>query len=71
MVSRFSYWSGKELNVRGRIPWVYAALIPVGYVVVWLAPASLFVLFGTYAASAPFVWMWRKAFRKKRQVESG
>ena len=32
MVSKFSYWSGKELNMRGRIPWVYAALIPLIYV---------------------------------------
>ena len=32
MVSKFSYWSGKELNMRGRIPWVYALLIPLIYV---------------------------------------
>ena len=69
MVSRFSYWSGKELNVRGRIPWVYAALIPLGYVIVALAPASLFALFGAYAASAPLLWVWRKVVRKKRVTE--
>ena len=39
--------------MRGRIPWVYAALIPLIYVIVSLAPASLFALFGTYALSAP------------------
>jgi CDP-diacylglycerol---serine O-phosphatidyltransferase len=66
MVSRFSYWSGKELNVRGRIPWVYAALIPLIYVVVSLSPESLFALFGAYAVSAPLYWGWRKLFRKKR-----
>jgi CDP-diacylglycerol---serine O-phosphatidyltransferase len=71
MVSRFSYWSGKELNMRGRIPWVYAALIPLAYVIVWLAPASLFALFGTYAASAPLVWAWRKVSRRKRTAEGG
>jgi CDP-diacylglycerol--serine O-phosphatidyltransferase len=71
MVSRFSYWSGKELNVRGRIPWMYALLIPLGYVIVSLAPASLFALFGTYALSAPVVWAWRKLFKKKRIAESG
>jgi CDP-diacylglycerol--serine O-phosphatidyltransferase len=69
MVSRFSYWSGKELNMRGRIPWMYAALIPLGYVIVSLAPASLFALFGVYALSAPAIWAWRKLFRKKRTAE--
>jgi CDP-diacylglycerol--serine O-phosphatidyltransferase len=69
MVSRFSYWSGKELNTRGRIPWMYAAVIPLIYVIVSLAPASLFALFGTYAASAPLFWVWRKITRKKRVAE--
>jgi CDP-diacylglycerol---serine O-phosphatidyltransferase len=69
MVSRFSYWSGKELNVRGRIPWMYAALIPLIYVIISLSPESLFVLFGAYAMSAPMYWIWRKAFRRKRMVE--
>jgi hypothetical protein len=57
--------------MRGRIPWVYVALIPLGYVIVSLAPASLFALFGTYAASAPIFWLWRKLVRKKRPAESG
>ena len=57
--------------MRGRIPWMYAALIPLIYVIVSLAPASLFALFGTYALSAPVIWAWRKLFRKKRIAESG
>jgi CDP-diacylglycerol---serine O-phosphatidyltransferase len=59
------------LNMRGRIPWMYAALIPLGYVIVSLAPASLFALFGAYALSAPAIWAWRKAFKKKRIADSG
>jgi hypothetical protein len=55
--------------MRGRIPWMYAALIPLGYVIVSLAPASLFALFGVYALSAPAIWAWRKLFRKKRTAE--
>jgi len=68
MVSRFSYWSGKELNVRGRIPWVYAALIPLIYVIISLSPESLFAIFGGYALSAPTQWAWRRLFRRKRHV---
>jgi CDP-diacylglycerol--serine O-phosphatidyltransferase len=65
MVSRFSYWSGKELNLRGRVPWAYAMLIPLAYVVISLRPAeTLFGLFGIYAASAPLYWVWRKLRRR-------
>jgi CDP-diacylglycerol--serine O-phosphatidyltransferase len=70
MVSRFSYWSGKDLNVRGRIPWVYAAAIPLIYVIVSLSPESLFTLFALYVLSAPLYWLWRK-IRKKRIADSG
>jgi CDP-diacylglycerol--serine O-phosphatidyltransferase len=70
MVSKFAYWSGKELNVRGRIPWMYMLVIPLIYVLVSLAPLSLFVAFGTYALSGPLVWLWVKMTRKKRPVES-
>src|SRR5262245_577226 len=58
MVSRFSYWSGKELDVRGRIPWVYVAVIPLVYVIIWQRPESLLLLFGAYALSAPAYWVW-------------
>ena len=70
MVSKFAYWSGKELNVRGRIPWVYALVIPLIYVLVSLAPLSLFVAFGAYALSGPAVWLWRKLTRKKRGADA-
>jgi CDP-diacylglycerol---serine O-phosphatidyltransferase len=65
MVSKFPYWSGKEVNVRGRIPWLYALSIPLIYVVVSLAPTSLFVLFAAYALSAPLYWLARRLRRKK------
>ncbi len=70
MVSRFPYWSGKELNMRGRIPWMYAAIIPLIYVLIALRPMSLFTLFGAYALSAPLYWMWRRAVRRKPTPES-
>ncbi len=64
MVSRFSYWSGKEINIRGRIPWAYALVIPLIYMVISLSPPeTLFSLFGFYASSAPLYWLWRKVRR--------
>ncbi|HEY8538581.1 MAG TPA: CDP-diacylglycerol--serine O-phosphatidyltransferase [Steroidobacteraceae bacterium] len=68
MVSKFSYWAGKELNVRGRIPWVYALLIPLIYVLVSLAPVSLLALFGSYAMYAPLYWLLRKLRRRRRDA---
>jgi CDP-diacylglycerol--serine O-phosphatidyltransferase len=65
MVSKFPYWSGKEVNMRARIPWLYALSIPLTYVVVSLAPTSLFVLFAVYAVSAPLQWVARRLRRKK------
>jgi CDP-diacylglycerol--serine O-phosphatidyltransferase len=44
---------------------------PAALLMVSLAPASLFALFGTYALSAPLFWLWRKVFKKKRVAESG
>lgn len=69
MVSRFAYWSGKELNVRARIPWVYALVIPLVYMLVSLAPQSLLGIFGAYALSGPVVWAIRK-LRRKRRIEA-
>lgn len=71
MVSKFAYWSGKELNVRARIPWVYALVIPLIYVLVSLAPQSLFAIFGAYALSGPFHWLLRKLTKKKRIADGG
>jgi CDP-diacylglycerol--serine O-phosphatidyltransferase len=69
MVSKFPYWSGKEINVRARIPWLYALSIPLVFVVVSLAPESLFVMFAAFAASAPVYWLLRRLRRKPRPAK--
>lgn len=69
MVSRFSYWSGKDLNLRGKVPWAYLILVPLAYVFFAAGTAeTLFATFGAYAASAPLLWLWRKLFRKRRDL---
>ena len=65
MVSRFSFWSGKDLNVRGKVPVAYLALVPLVYIIYAAGPAeTLLITFGTYAASAPAWWLWRKLFKR-------
>lgn len=69
MVSRFAYWSGKELNPRGRIPWAYAIVIPIVFAVIFASPAEvLFSLFALYAASAPLYWVWHKVRRRRAEA---
>ncbi|MBC7982741.1 MAG: CDP-diacylglycerol--serine O-phosphatidyltransferase [Candidatus Obscuribacterales bacterium] len=66
MVSRFAYWSGKELNPRGRIPWAYFLIIPIAYIVISIGPGeALFGIFAGYALSAPAIWIWRKLFHRR------
>ncbi len=68
MVSKFSYWSGKDINLRGKVPWASLALVPLGYMfIVAFGPAeALLTAFGSYAASAPLFWVWRRIHRKRR-----
>jgi CDP-diacylglycerol--serine O-phosphatidyltransferase len=61
MVSRFAYWSGKNLNLRGRVPVAYLVVVPMVYIFISSGPPeTLLTTFGVYAASAPLWWLWRK-----------
>lgn len=72
MISRFSYWSGKEVNLRGKVPVAYLALVPLVYILYASGPAeTLLLTFGSYAASAPLWWAWRKLFRRRRERIAG
>jgi len=69
MVSKFSYWSGKDINLRGKVPWASLALVPLGYMffVAYGFAETLLTAFGSYAASAPLLWVWRRLRRKRRE----
>jgi CDP-diacylglycerol--serine O-phosphatidyltransferase len=58
MVSRFSYYSFKEINPGGRIPFAYIALVPLTFVLIAIKPpVVLFTLFSIYALSGPVWWL--------------
>ena len=69
MVSKFSYFSGKHLNLRGKVPWASLALVPLAYMffVAYGFAETLLTAFGLYAASAPVMWLWRKLRRRRRE----
>ena len=65
MVSNFRYYSFKEVDLRGRMPFVKAILIMLAFAVIFTNPSlTLFLLFLTYAISGPTVTLL--TLRRKR-----
>lgn len=61
MVSNFKYPSFKELDLRGKVPFVVIFAIAMGFVVITIDPPRiLFLLAIGYCFSAPVMWLWRK-----------
>lgn len=61
MVSNFSYYSPKALNVKGRVPFItLVAAALVFAVMVADPPRVLLVLFGIYALSGPATYLWKR-----------
>jgi CDP-diacylglycerol---serine O-phosphatidyltransferase len=72
MVSRFAYWSFKDINLRGRVRWVYLLIIPLAYMVITARPGeAIFALFAIYVLHAPLVWGWRKIFHRRHPRDEG
>lgn len=60
MISRFPYYSFKEISGRGRISFTYAFVVPLIFILIALNPPTvLFSLAGTYAISGPITALWR------------
>jgi CDP-diacylglycerol--serine O-phosphatidyltransferase len=54
MVSNFRYISFKQLNVQGRVPFLLAVAVMLGFAVVFIhPPLMLFLMATTYAISGP------------------
>jgi CDP-diacylglycerol--serine O-phosphatidyltransferase len=66
MISRFAFYSFKHIDAGGRVRFTQIVLVPLAFVLIFLYPAiTLLLLFGTYAMSAPTVWLYRKLFRRR------
>jgi CDP-diacylglycerol---serine O-phosphatidyltransferase len=67
MVSSFSFPSFKQFNLDRRIRFVYILLVPLFFVLIALEPATMLLsMFGTYALSAPVLWIGRRLRRLTR-----
>jgi len=68
MVSNFRFHSFKELDLRGRVPFVVMVVIMLGYALVLLQPpVVLFAGFMIYAISGPVFTLVRLRQRKARR----
>lgn len=68
MVSRFRYYSFKEVQLGRRIPFTYLIGIVLIFILISLDPPIVFLsLFGTYAASGPAYGLWRKRTIRPRE----
>lgn len=67
MISKFSYWSFKQINWTSRVSYLYFIAVILPFVIVPIdPPIVLFVLFGVYALSGPITWVVRKFRRRPR-----
>jgi CDP-diacylglycerol--serine O-phosphatidyltransferase len=72
MVSRFSFPSFKQFNLDRRIKFVYILLVPLFFVLIALDPSTMLLsMFGTYALSAPLLWIGRRLRRAMRGAPAG
>ncbi|WP_020396716.1 CDP-diacylglycerol--serine O-phosphatidyltransferase [Thiolinea disciformis] len=68
MVSNFSYYSFKDINLRGRVPFVVMIAVALGFVLITIDPPKVFfTFFVLYGLSGPVLWMTRQVRRYQRR----
>jgi CDP-diacylglycerol--serine O-phosphatidyltransferase len=66
MVSNFKYPSFKEVDLRGKVPFIVILSIVMGFVVITIDPPRiLFAMALTFSFSAPLIWVWKKLTTNK------
>ena len=72
MVSSLPFFSGKEFNLGGRVPFAFLLVIPAVFMLISLdPPLVLFVLFFGYVSSGPLLGLWRLLRRRKGAAKGG
>lgn len=61
MVSNVRYYSFKDIDFRGRVPFVVMLIVVGVFVVISINPPLVLLLMsGTYAMSGPVIWVWQR-----------
>lgn len=72
MVSNFRYYSFKELDFKGKVPFLYVLVMIVLFVAIAANPSwVIFVSFGAYALSGLIITLWavHKVRKQRKHVE--
>lgn len=70
MVSRFSYYSFKDVDLKQRVPFIAVLLVLLIFVLLSIeTPTALFILFFLYMISGPVIGLFRRV-RKRRKLAS-
>ncbi len=68
MVSNFRYYSFKDINLRGRVPFVVAIAVMLSFGLIFAhPPVMLFLLFFSYAISGPALTLVLRRRRRRNQ----
>ena len=68
MISNYKYFSFKELNFKGTVPYIVFVLTIVLLVVIAQNPQeTLWLICITYAMSGPVVWVYKKQIKERRK----
>ena len=68
MVSNFRYYSFKDVDLRGRIPFVRVIIMMLAFGVIFTnPPLMLFALFTAYAISGPVLTVLLRKRRRERR----
>lgn len=70
MVSNLRYNSFKDIDLKGKVPFIVILILVAIFVLVSIEPATvLLVSFSIYAISGPLIWLWKwrkvRAFKKR------
>jgi CDP-diacylglycerol--serine O-phosphatidyltransferase len=70
MVSRFSFYSFREVHPRGRISFTYVFVVPLTFVLVAMDPPLVLFSIGViYALSGPLLGLWRRQHRRSGRLQ--
>ena len=70
MVSNLRYYSGKDINLRKSVPFIFILLIVLAFILISSDPPRvLFGFFALYALSAYADWLWGVLRRRKRSPD--
>jgi CDP-diacylglycerol--serine O-phosphatidyltransferase len=70
MVSNLRFNSFKDIDLKGKVPFIVILILVAIFVLVSIEPATvLLVTFSIYAISGPLIWLWKwrkvRAFKKR------